>query len=143
MITLANINDVDGITKLENVSYHNPFRMNEIMDYLLDPLSVILVDKDNDKLKGYVIASLDQNGLYISRITTSKQYQKQGVATALLNKLIELAKSHNLKYIKLHVRIGNKSAIKLYLKNKFKLAKIVPHYYIDTNEPALVLIRKI
>ena len=76
-----------------------------------------------------------QNQAWIATICVEPEYQRRGIASALLTE----SESHiRQPVIKLSVRASNKSAINLYRRFGFQEAEIWPAYYRD-GENALVM----
>jgi ribosomal protein S18 acetylase RimI-like enzyme len=55
----------------------------------------------------------------IDYLAVSKRYQRKGVASVLLKKVVSIAKGRKLKKIYLEMRNDNIPALRLYLKNGF------------------------
>ncbi|CAD7924957.1 unnamed protein product [Amoebophrya sp. A120] len=68
--------------------------------------------------------------LYLMTLSLLPAYRKRGIASALLEFLIEAAKKdENLRQIALHVQTSNDVALKFYQKHGFEIQKTVPNYY--------------
>lgn len=78
----------------------------------------------------------------IEAIVIKKDFQRLGLGTLLLNFVFEFAKTNNIENIFLEVRISNTPARKLYDKCDFKEINIRKNYYNDTNEDAIILLKK-
>ena len=66
--------------------------------------------------------------LYLMTIGVLKTYQHKGIATKLLNKVID-EESKNVEEIYLHVLTSNESAIGFYTKNGFTQREFIKQYY--------------
>lgn len=90
----------------------------------------------NDNLIGCIFSfpTSIENNLQIATICSlvvDNNYRNIGVAS----KLLDLCKSsYNIVPIKiyLHVNIINNNAIKLYTKKNYRISKLIPKYYSDT-----------
>ena len=78
----------------------------------------------------------------IEAIVIKKDFQRLGLGTLLLNFVFEFAKTNNIENIFLEVRVSNTPARKLYDKCGFKEINIRKNYYNDTNEDAIILLKK-
>ncbi len=58
--------------------------------------------------------------LYIDRFGVNVNYQHRGIASLMLDKAVEIARSMNISYLRLFVVDRNIPAINLYEKNSFK-----------------------
>ncbi len=68
--------------------------------------------------------------IHLNHIAVKKEYQKQGIATALINHMEKYAKENKISKISLDVTLENKSAVLLYKKLHFK--EIRMHMEKDT-----------
>ncbi len=89
-------------------------------------------------IKGVLVYSLIYDRVEIDYIIVDEKYRNHGIATKLLNYVIE---NNNISNITLEVRESNVIAINFYEKNGFKKAAIRKNYY--KNEDAILMIKKI
>ena len=89
-------------------------------------------------IKGVLVYSLIYDRVEIDYIIVDEKYRNHGIATKLLNYVIE---NNNISNINLEVRESNVIAINFYEKNGFKKAAIRKNYY--KNEDAILMIKKI
>lgn len=139
LISQAQVHNVPDIATLESNSYPEPLSYSDILARIVSPSTLNFVATENSNLLGYMLADIEPitGTIYIARITTDPMNKKKGVATALLEELEAI--SHTTKMpITLHVRVSNVPAIKLYVRNGYKLIRIIEHYYIDNGEAALL-----
>ena len=77
----------------------------------------------------------------IHYIVVKKNFRKNGIGSVLLENLISLSKSLNLKSITLEVNENNDSAINLYNKFDFVKLGVRKNYYGNSN--AIIMSKKI
>lgn len=90
--------------------------------------NVIFVAKFGEKIVGYIYCKINscENGptveheALIDGLYVDEMYRKQGIATALMEKVKEWAIEMDVKYLFLNVLEKNESAMKLYYKNNFE-----------------------
>ena len=70
------------------------------------------------------------------------EYRNQGIATALLTKLNDLAALENLSFISLEVRTSNIKAISLYEKFGYKTEGVRKNFYDDPKEDAFIMTKR-
>jgi len=75
------------------------------------------------------------------KIGVKKEYQRKGIATQLMQKLIEFAKEKNISKIFLEVKASNLPAYNFYKKLGFKETYKRKNYYGD--EEAIVMAKEI
>lgn len=82
---------------------------------------------------GVCLAFINYDLIYeraeLSQIEVLKEYQRQGIASKLLEFFIEDCKNKQIKNITLEVKIDNAKAINLYKKYGFKQVAIRKKYY--------------
>ena len=88
-------------------------------------------------LTSYVIALNTLDDVNILSIATKKEYQNQGLATILIEKIKKYAVD-NKKTVSLEVKSKNLNAFNLYTKLKFKVISKRLNYYKD-NDTALIM----
>lgn len=98
---------------------------------------------DSSLLLGYVgfLHVLDEGE--ITSIAVAPSFRMQGIGSALLLCLVDLASTQGIVKIHLEVRTGNTAAISMYEKHGFLLSGRRKNYYADTGEDALILTRHI
>ena len=75
-------------------------------------------------------------------VAVDAHLRRQGIATALLDRLFELADKPNEQYT-LEVRTSNEAAIRLYERFDFRPAGRRRAYYHDNREDALIMWRTV
>ena len=83
----------------------------------------------NNRVVGIIQISDIIDRYEIIYIEVDKNYRKQGIATSLIEYVVDLGKNNNIINITLEVCVDNTSAIKLYEKNLFKKVSIRKGYY--------------
>lgn len=91
------------------------------------------------KLLGYVICSRYADVWHVMNIAVDPPRRRRGVATALLEGVIERAGDDGT--FTLEVRPSNPGAIALYERFAFRTAGTRPRYYHDTGEDAVIMWR--
>lgn len=127
---LSEINQINDLLKPFNYNLEKNLKNNIFLKGL------VYVDKI---IKGVLIYDLIYDRIEIEYIIVHNDYRKQGIATKLLNNLIDNNK--NILNITLEVRSGNIPAIKLYENNNFKKVAIRKNYY--GSEDGILMMRKV
>jgi ribosomal-protein-alanine N-acetyltransferase len=115
---------------------------------------LLLVGKINSRVVGFCAARLityysttsytSFNNLAFSEceiynIAVKREYQKQGIGSSLVDRLISLTKDNNTESIWLEVRSSNKQAISFYQKNDFEKMYERKNFYSKPPENAIVM----
>ncbi len=138
--------DIEKVAELEAACFIKPWPLNQIAyEYKGNPCAKVFVATDSsDNILGYIDFMITFNSATIDRICVSEKYRGNGIGSKLLEKMVEVCKKQKeiVEFITLEVRVSNKNAISLYLKNGWQKVIIKPKYY-DDGEDALYMIRSI
>lgn len=85
----------------------------------------------NNQVIGYIIANVVIDEIELEDIAIADLYQRHGVASMLVKRLIENAKAKRVRQILLEVAADNKSAHRLYEKFDFDYVGRRKNYYQD------------
>ena len=132
---------IDELDILENSCFKGDiYSKNQLCDILSNKnlYKVIAVELDDKEKIGYVIILDNSESYEIMKIGTLEKYRKKGVGKILLDHISSYGKN-----IYLEVRETNYSAISFYCSNGFEIIGKRKHYYTDTNEAAIIMIKKI
>lgn len=139
MITKMTQCHVPQIAELEKLCFHDPWSENSITSELDNKLSCWLVALDKDQVVGYVGSQTVLGETDMMNIAIHPDYRKQGIASALINALIETLKERGSHSLMLEVRSSNEPAKSLYFKIGFESVGIRRNYYRNPKEDALIL----
>ncbi len=89
---------------------------------------------------GVIVFEEIYDRIELDYIIVNDNYRRRGIASKLMDFLIEYSKSNNILNITLEVNENNISAINLYKKYKFDLVSRREKYYKDND--AILMIRK-
>jgi ribosomal-protein-alanine N-acetyltransferase len=93
-----------------------------------------------ERLVGYLICSRYDTVWHVMNVAVDLDYQRRGLASALLAELYEQVGDADARYT-LEVRPSNAVAIHLYEREGFRAAGMRRRYYQDNGEDALVMWR--
>lgn len=91
--------------------------------------SSYIVCKKNNEIIGFAGITKLYDEAHIMNISTHIKHRKLGIGTLLLQELIKIATSENLKLLTLEVRKSNVAAQNLYKKFNFEIVGIRKNYY--------------
>ena len=74
----------------------------------------------NDKIIGFVSASIDKKTGYIEDIFVKEEYRNMKIGNKLFSKILKWFDENEIKKIELHVSTGNESVLEFYAKFGFK-----------------------
>lgn len=131
--------DMQAILAIEYMCFKDPYPLS-----LLNRLHAMhpdgfLVAEAEGRIVGYVIGVLRWGATgHILAIATDPPYQRQGIASALMEHIINRLRAKGSKLVRLEVRKSNAGAQQFYLKLGFRQQGEVPYYYED-GEPAVTM----
>ena len=130
---------VDAIADLEKLCFHDPWSVKSITSELTNPLSCWVVAMEDDRLVGYVGSQSVLGWADMMNLAVHPEYRGKGIATNLINVLIEYLIQMQVTCLTLEVRVSNTAAISLYSKMGFAEVGRRPAYYRNPREDALIL----
>lgn len=133
--------DIDAIDEIEQHSFKSPWSKSTFEGELLREWARIDVARIGTRLVGFCNYWLVTTELHILAIATHPDYRGQGVARAVLDHVLDVARKTGCSLATLEVRRSNKPAIALYERAGFKTVHVRARYYQDDGEDALVMLR--
>ena len=137
------LRDLAAIEEIEQRSYATPWSRSMFAGELSKPSSICLgaFDGESSKLVGYLIISRNVDAWHVMHPAGAPALRRQGIATALLERLFDQTAGESRRGYTLEVRVSNDAAIKLYERMGFKARGIRRGYYTDNREDALIMWR--
>jgi ribosomal-protein-alanine N-acetyltransferase len=136
------IADLDAIEQIENVSYPTPWSRSMFASELAKPSSLSLAAVDETgALVGYLILSRYVDAWHVMNVAVDPEHRRQGIASALMQRLFEITRDDAKRGYTLEVRVSNVAAIQLYESFGFHSRGIRRGYYVDNREDALIMWR--
>ena len=138
--------DLDKILTIDCKAFKRPWQRKSFLEELVCEnaysyaVRTQLVDQRTEII-AYVFLRVLLNEMHILRIAVAAEFQAGGVATWLLQQCFSLAKQKKVYSVYIEVRPTNETAIALYRKSRFQLLGRRPHYYPETGEDALVMVK--
>ena len=132
--------DIDFVVRLEHIGFSEPWprsAFEEIVDKK-DAQYYVAQNEAGEILGGCAMFFIAGEG-DITNVAVFPEYRNQGIATKLLQYVVEDGRKHGLVEFTLEVRVGNKSAIRAYEKVGFESEGIRPNFYSHPKEDALIM----
>ena len=144
MITIEKMQKkyIDDVYEIDKASVPIPWSKTSIEEEMNNILAKFIVAKDDDKVIGFAMCWFIMDECHIGNIAVLPSYRKQGVATMLLNNLLEDCSEHGTTNLLLEVRVSNLHAQNLYKKLGFQELIIRKQYYKNndgTYEDAIIM----
>ncbi len=138
-ITLMNEAHIAAIAEIEKMCFSHPRSENSLKNELFREESFYVAAACGETLAGYGGMDIVVDEAYISDIAVHPDYRRMGVASAIMNALINHCTEKNLAFITLEVRKSNTPAIRLYEKLGFESVGTRRGFYTDPKEDALLM----
>ena len=135
--------DLDGVLSVEAESFTNPWT-REMYAWELQNRAVchILVVRTPDRpVVGFCAFWLVVDEIHINNVAIVPELRRQGIGTALMQRVFDEAKQLGARRATLEVRASNEVARRLYERLGFSVAGTRRHYYTNPVEDALILWR--
>ena len=138
---LMDTSHINGVYELSKACFSVPWSLDSISYEIENPLAkyVIAQDLSTNEVVGFAGVWIVAGEGDITNIAVHPSYRKQGIASQLLSKLLEICKDNNCNDITLEVRVSNTPAQNLYTKFGFVNEGIRKKYYSDNGEDALIM----
>ena len=117
LLTLLILDEKNYDSSVETIQVHDFYK-----NYIYDNTKYFQVALDNNKIVGYIYVKKESDSLKIDALYVLEDYRSKGIATHLLEEVINYAKLNNYEYISINVLENNIKAKNLYNKY-FKLYK--------------------
>ena len=136
------LGDLDAIERIERASYRTPWSRSMFASELAKPSSLSFGAVDEaGALVGYLVLSRYVDAWHVMNVAVAPERRREGIASALLHRLLELTKDDSLRGYTLEVRVSNLGAIRLYERFGFRSKGVRRGYYTDNREDALIMWR--
>ena len=129
IIRKANLDDVEAIVSLDQevlqTNWHEKLYAESIV--LKDTQSLVL--DHEGRLIGFLIYRNIGGDFEIIQLALNKAYQRQGLASMMIDFMIQDAQSSHIEFIYLEVEMDNLPALNLYKKYGFEAIHQRKNYY--------------
>ncbi len=139
MIVKMDEHHVRQIAELEKICFNDPWSENSIASELNNKLSLWYVAVEEEQVVGYVGSQTVLGETDMMNIAVHPDYRKHGIATELIETLIQGLIERNSHSLMLEVRDSNEAAKTLYQKLGFDEVGVRKNYYRNPRENALIL----
>ena len=136
------VSDLDDVERIERVSYPSPWSRSMFAGELAKPSSLSLAAvTETGELVGYLVLSRYVDAWHVMNLAVEPVWRRQGIASALLERLLADTSGDTERGYTLEVRVSNDAAIRLYERFGFRSRGVRRGYYTDNREDALVMWR--
>ena len=134
--------DLPQVIAIERRAFPTPWSLAMFVLELSKPSGICLAGLIDGRIVGYLVCSRYDTVWHLMNVAVDDRLRHRGIATALIEKLFELADGPGEQYT-LEVRTSNGAAIELYGRFGFRSAGTRRAYYHDNREDALIMWRTV
>lgn len=142
-VTQMSIADLENIKDVLQSEFDDFWNYNIFKSELTNIFSKYVVAKQYNTIVGFAGMQIILDEATIMNIVTKATKRNSGIASKMLEKLIDIAKDCNLKSITLEVNENNTAAINLYKKYNFKQVGLRRKYYKNQDSAVLMTVELI
>lgn len=134
--------DTGEVQAIEVESFTLPWTRRMFLSELENSMGWCRVVTDaHAQVAAYLICRFLGDSWHVMDLAVRKDVRARGLAAFLLDEFFEATDGGHFHFF-LEVRPSNEEAIRLYESRGFEVAGRRPHYYHDTGEDALVMMRR-
>lgn len=141
-VDAVTVDDLLAVARIEADCFHTPWHYDSFRDALVRSYSIFLAARSGKEVVGYALSWLVADELHILKFAVREPWRRRGCGRSLLEATLSKAINGGAEVAWLEVRPSNQAAINLYQEYEFQRAYVRKHYYSDTNEDALILLRR-
>lgn len=138
MISEMKLEDLNKIKDILETDFDEFWNYETLKDELESDFSKYFIAKQNDEIVGFAGLKIIVDEADLMNIVTKKYYRHNGIASKIMNELINYCKLNRIKCITLEVNVQNSIAINFYKKYNFKEVGLRKKYYENTYDAILM-----
>ena len=131
--------DIDAVRAIDEVAYPNPWSVATWRKELAAADRLHLVALDHDEVVGHAGLLFVLDEVHVTTVATAATREGEGIATALLVRLLDAARQHGAGSATLEVRASDTRPQRLYGRFGFRPAGVRRGYYKDPADDGLVM----
>ena len=133
---------VAGIKKVDDSCFESPWSLKAFESELENPIAFYFVAVSDGEVIGYCGYWWTFGEAQITNVAVSPEFRQKGIASALMDEMINHCREMDVYSITLEVRVSNNAAISMYEKYGFERVGLRPKYY-NNQEDALLMTKEI
>ena len=134
---------VPALTRIEERLFSLPWSEKAFLELLRHEYCHYLVAECGGEAVGFAGMTTSFGEGEIDKVMVDPEFQRQGIADALLEALFKWGKTLGVTAYTLEVRVSNEPAIRLYEKHGFQSEGVRPRFYEKPTEDALIMWKRL
>jgi [ribosomal protein S18]-alanine N-acetyltransferase len=131
--------DLEAVLEVERASFALPWGEESFRSLVGLTRATFLVADMGGHIVGHAVAWWAGGEGEVANVAVQPAHRLQGIATLLLDHILERARRENLEALFLEVRTSNVTAFEWYRRRGFEQVGVRPRYYRNPTEDARVL----
>lgn len=131
--------DCKMVSEIENACFSEPWSLKSFQDSFSYSGNYYLVAWEDNRIVGFIGLMAVGEEADITNVAVLPSYRKKKIGSALVIRMLELAKEEEIHKIMLEVRASNEAAIRLYEKYGFQFLCKRKNYYKKPIEDANIM----
>ncbi len=131
--------DIEGVLAIDEVAYPNPWSAATWRKELAAADRLHMVALDGARVVGHAGLLFVLDEVHVTTVATAVEREGEGIATALLVRLLDAARTHGSEAATLEVRAADARPQRLYARFGFRPAGVRRDYYRDPIDDGLVM----
>ena len=136
--------DVPSVMRIEKTAFSRPWHPDTFRSLTKRSDTELWVGvTTGGEIAGYTVFWCVGDQAELANIAVAGALQARGIGSALLDKVVEVARSRGVVSLYLEVRMSNDRAHRMYLNRGFEQVGIRQGYYLGPKEDARVLAKRL
>jgi ribosomal-protein-alanine N-acetyltransferase len=132
--------DMPEVLGIENRSFEFPWSEEDFIRCLRQRNCIGMVAEFDEHVVGFMIYELHKTRLHILNFSVHPEYQRRGVGTTMIDKLISKLSSQRRNRIMLEIRETNLAAQLFFRDSGFRAVSVLRDFYDDSTEDAYLML---
>lgn len=135
------LSDMDSVLDIEQAVQAYPWTRGNFADALSSAYFCCVDEAESGEIRGYAILMPVVDEAELLNIGVAAEQQRKGLGRAMLNGMLDMARSREMRRVFLEVRTSNTPAIALYRSAGFAEIGVRRGYYRNVNgsEDAIIM----
>lgn len=131
--------DMLDVIRIEGECFEFPWSDEDFVRCLRQRNCIGMVAEHDDRVAGFMIYELHKTRIRVLNFAVAPEYQRRGVGSQMVAKLIAKLSAQQRSRVILEVRETNLGAQIFFRENGFRAVTILRNYYDDTPEDAYLM----
>ena len=131
--------DMPKVLDIESQNFEFPWLDEDFVRCLRQRNCIGMVAEHEDRVVGFMIYELHKTRIHVLNFAVGPEYQRSGVGSQMVAKLIAKLSTQRRSRIVLEVRETNLAAQLFFRENGFRAVSVLRSFYEDTPEDAYLM----